>query len=196
VMLDTARLFAENSDVSEVLSRFELAGDGFYLATVHRAATSDDAGALASVIAAFGSLDRPVVWPVHPRTHKNLKTFGLDRAVLDAPNVRVIDPLGYGDAIALLRSAAGLLTDSGGMQKEAYFFGVPCVTLREETEWTETVEMGWNVLVGTDRSRISEAVATMSRPALRPELYGDGYAAEAVVKILEGRFGGAPITGR
>ncbi|MDZ4177864.1 MAG: UDP-N-acetylglucosamine 2-epimerase (non-hydrolyzing) [Coriobacteriia bacterium] len=196
VMLDTARLFAEETDASEALSRFGLAEDGFYLATVHRAATSDDAESLASVIAAFDALDHPVVWALHPRTRKNLEAFGLDRAVADAPNVRAIDPLGYGDTIALLRSSAGLLTDSGGMQKEAYFFGVPCVTLREETEWTETVETGWNVLVGTDRTRIVGAVAAMSRPSARPELYGDGYAAQAVVKILESRFGGPSITGR
>jgi UDP-N-acetylglucosamine 2-epimerase len=126
---------------------------------------------------------------VHPRTSKNLALHGLSELVAAATQVSMVPPLSYQDTIALLRSSAGLLTDSGGMQKEAYFFGVPCVTLRDETEWTETVELGWNTLAGTDEERIVEAVGEMRRPAERPDVYGDGHAAEAIVAALERRFG-------
>ena len=126
-----------------------------------------------------------MLWPVHPRTRRNLAAFGLDATVAAAPGIVDIEPVGYSEMMALLRASAGLLTDSGGMQKEAYFFGVPCVTLRDSTEWVETVEAGWNVLVGTDEQRIAEAVAEMSTPDERPVLYGEGHAAEAVVRVLE-----------
>ena len=185
VMLDAARLFSERVVPAEAAARSGLAEGGFYLATVHRAATSDDEEALGSVVRAFGSLDRPVLWPVHPRTRRNLAAFGLDATVAAAPGIVDIEPVGYSEMMALLRASAGLLTDSGGMQKEAYFFGVPCVTLRDSTEWVETVEAGWNVLVGTDEQRIAEAVAEMSTPDERPVLYGEGHAAEAVVRVLE-----------
>ncbi|MRS11730.1 MAG: UDP-N-acetylglucosamine 2-epimerase (non-hydrolyzing) [Actinobacteria bacterium] len=186
VMLDTAREFAERTDVGEVLSAHGLHEGGYYLATVHRAATSDDPVRLGNVVEAFGSLDRPVLWPVHPRTAGNLHEFGLEGRM--GGNVRAIEPQPYGEMIALLRGAEALLTDSGGMQKEAYFFGVPCVTLRDETEWVETVEMGWNRLAGTEPGRIREAVAAVSRPAERPEVYGDGHAAEKVAEAV-GRLG-------
>ena len=98
--------------------------------------------------------------------------------------MRIIEPLGYLQTMALLRSAITLLTDSGGMQKEAYFFGIPCVTLRDETEWVETVELGWNTLVGTDPDRIAQAATAAARPATRPAVYGDGHAAERMVELI------------
>jgi UDP-N-acetylglucosamine 2-epimerase len=188
VMLDAARFFAEHIDSAEVLSRFGLRRGEYYLATVHRAATSDSAERLGAVVRAFSRLDLPVLWAVHPRTRKNLAAHGLEGAVEAAASVRAVTPLAYMDTVALLKNAAGLLTDSGGMQKEAYFFGVPCVTLREETEWTETVELGWNRLAGQDEDRIVEAVGMMTRPDGRPDVYGDGRAAEAIVQALERRY--------
>lgn len=188
VMLDTARLFAESGEAHDVLARFGLSSGDYYLATVHRAATSDNAERLASVIRSFARLDRPVLMAVHPRTRKNLEVFGLADLVAASPNLRTTTPLAYQDTMALLSSSAGLLTDSGGMQKEAYFLGVPCVTLREETEWTETVELGWNTLAGTDEERIVEAVNALHRPETRPAVYGDGHAAEAITSALERRF--------
>lgn len=188
VMLDTARFFSEGSDGTEALARFGVEAGGYYLATVHRAGTSDSRSRLQSVIRAFSRLGRPVVWALHPRTRKNIETFGLDAALAAAPNVRVVPPVSYSDSVALLKNAAALLTDSGGMQKEAYFFGVPCVTLRDETEWIETVELGWNRLAGTDEATIVEAVEGISVPTSRPDVYGDGRAAEAIVSALEARF--------
>lgn len=187
VMLDTARYFAEHVDPAPVLDALGLVAEGYYLATVHRQATADDPSALARIVTAFGRLDAPVVWPVHPRTKKNLKRFGLADVVASHGNIRVIEPVSYLQANALLRRGRALLTDSGGMQKEAYFFGIPCVTLRDETEWVETVELGWNVLAGTDPERIV-AAASRSRVAMeRPPVYGDGHAAERCVKALEER---------
>jgi UDP-GlcNAc3NAcA epimerase len=185
VMLDTARFFSERSTGDEVLARFGVSRGGYYLATVHRAATSDDAEKLGAVVRALARLGRPVVWAVHPRTAKNLASFGLDTAVEQAENVQATPPLSYLDTVALLRDAAGLFTDSGGMQKEAYFFRVPCVTLREETEWVETVDLGWNRLVGTDEDGIVAAASDLSHPSRHPEIYGDGHAAEAIARAIE-----------
>jgi UDP-N-acetylglucosamine 2-epimerase len=151
---------------------------GYYLATVHRAENTDDPARLAAILDGLGRLPRPVLWPVHPRTRKVL-----DQAAVPS-NVRVVEPFGYLDSLAAQRSAAAVVTDSGGVQKEAYILGVPCVTLRDETEWVETVEAGWNRLAGADASKISRMVET-SPPVERPSLYGDGHAAERIVALLE-----------
>lgn len=188
VMLDTARFFAERADAAPVLAAHGVEPDGYYLATVHRAATSDSAEALESVMRAFGRLGKPVIWAIHPRTRKNLGDFGLDGLLGELTNLRAVDPIPYVETVGLLRNAAALLTDSGGMQKEAYFFGIPCVTLREETEWVETVALGWNTLVGTDGDAIVEAATRGFIPAERPDVYGDGHAAEKIVTALEERF--------
>jgi UDP-N-acetylglucosamine 2-epimerase len=151
---------------------------GYYLATVHRAENTDAPGRLDAILSAFGRLPLPVVWPLHPRTR---------RALADRPvpgNVRMTEPFGYLDSLAAQRSAAAVLTDSGGVQKEAYILGVPCVTLRDETEWVETVEAGWNRLAGADPGKIVP-MAQASPPTERPPLYGDGQAAERIVRLLE-----------
>lgn len=184
VMLDAARHFSERCD-PRVTERFGLRPGKYLLATVHRASNSDDRAALGRIIEAFGRLETPVLWAVHPRTRKSIETFGLVEALAAAKNVRAVPPISYIDMIGLLAGAAGLLTDSGGMQKEAYFLGVPCVTLREETEWVETVELGWNRLVGTETASIVSAAASLGRPSERPEVYGDGRAAEAIVHAIE-----------
>jgi UDP-GlcNAc3NAcA epimerase len=187
-MLDTARFFAERRDPAAVLDRHGVTEGRYFLATLHRAANSDDPARLGSVIAAFGRLDSPVIWPIHPRTRANVAQFGLGAALEAAKNIRAIEPLPYMDTIALLSRASGLLTDSGGMQKEAYFFSVPCVTLREETEWVETVVLGWNTLSGTNEEAIvsaAEAAVSGARPAAHPDVYGDGHAALRIVEALE-----------
>lgn len=188
VMLDAARLYAEMPDASEVLARFGIEPGRYCLATVHRAGNTDDPERLASILEAFARLSLPVVFPCHPRTLKSIERSGL-RDRLTGTSVMLTDPVSYGTLMALLGSAACVLTDSGGMQKEAYFFGVPCVTLRENTEWIETVEAGWNTLVGADPEAIVAAVECRDRPAERPAFYGDGHAAERVVGALEQRFG-------
>jgi len=147
---------------------------------VHRSENTDDASRLAGIIGAFNAVDEPVIFPVHPRARKMITAAGCRVA----PHVRLIEPVGYVDMIALARSARLVLTDSGGLQKEAYWVGAPCVTLREETEWVETVSNGWNRLVGADQQTIVDAVRSFTPPPSRPALYGDGEAAARCVDLL------------
>jgi UDP-N-acetylglucosamine 2-epimerase len=170
---------------SQVLDRLSLPPKAYDVVTVHRAGTTDVRERLAGILQALARLDRPVVFPCHPRTKKMIEQFGL-APLLSASRVRVIEPLGYLDMLRLESGAAVILTDSGGMQKEAYWLGVPCVTLRDETEWVETVEAGWNRLAGTDPSAIV-AAARAALDAGLPEpgqLYGDGNTAERILAIL------------
>jgi UDP-N-acetylglucosamine 2-epimerase len=182
VMIDAMELHRERAQArSGVLARFAVEPRRYYAATVHRAENTDDPTRLRAIFEALGRLDRPVLLPLHPRTRKRADELAL--AVAD--NVRLLEPLGYLDMIAVLAAARCLLTDSGGMQKEAYYLGVPCVTMRDETEWVETVEAGWNVLVGADRDRIVRGVEAQTGPRPpRPPLYGDGRTAQRVVEIL------------
>jgi UDP-N-acetylglucosamine 2-epimerase len=188
VMLDTARFFAESADPAETLERFGVSAGEYFFATVHRAGNSDNPARLEAIVRAFTRLDHPVIWAVHPRTQSNLNTFGLNEMVEQAENIQAVPPVSYMETVALLGESAGLLTDSGGMQKEAYFFGVPCVTLREETEWVETVELGWNALVGSNEEKIVAAAQAVDRPRERPDVYGDGRASEAIVRAIEEEF--------
>jgi UDP-N-acetylglucosamine 2-epimerase len=143
---------------SDVLSRLQLTSGGYLLATVHRPQNTDDPAALSAILTAFGELEETVVFPAHPRTRTALARFEVPMP----SNVRLIDAVGYLDMLVLEKHARLILTDSGGVQKEAYFFAVPCVTLRDETEWVETVEAGWNLLVGADAARIVAAVRQLA----------------------------------
>lgn len=150
----------------------------YYLATVHRAENVDDPERLDAIMTALDSLDAPVLLPIHPRTRKALAS----RLESLRGSLRVIDPVGYLEMLELVRSAQAILTDSGGVQKEAYMMGVPCITLRNETEWTETVDAGWNTLVGADLDRIVSAAHNLRPPAERPGFYGDGHASERIAR--------------
>ena len=166
---------------SRVLKRLGVSPGAYYLATIHRAANTDDAARLADILVGLRRLGAPVVFPVHPRTRKAAEAASL--AMGDG--MLAVDPVGYGDMLVLQKNARCVLTDSGGVQKEAYLLAVPCVTLREETEWPETLKDGWNILAGTDPKRIVSA-ATRPAPKGRPApCFGDGRAAERIVKALE-----------
>jgi UDP-N-acetylglucosamine 2-epimerase len=183
IMADALRLHGERAaQRANIAARFGLGSRGYYLATLHRAENTDAPEALRNVFRAFDALDRPVVLPLHPRTVRRMESFGI-RA---GDNVNLLPPVGYLDMLCLLREATCVLTDSGGVQKEAYYLATPCVTLRAETEWVETVEAGWNVLAGTDPDRIVQTVRRLrvDGPAQRPVLYGDGRTAERIVRIL------------
>jgi UDP-GlcNAc3NAcA epimerase len=171
------------AEESDVLERFQLEEQGYLLATVHRAANTNDGARLCAILNALSSVSSPVIFPLHPRARHRIDELGLGAEI--GGNLRIVDPLGYLDTIRLASSARVVATDSGGLQKEAYWLGVPCVTLREETEWIETVENGWNTLVGADRDAIAAAILSATRPALRPILYGDGKAAERIAGIIE-----------
>jgi UDP-GlcNAc3NAcA epimerase len=184
VMVDVARMLAPRArERTSVLEACDVEPGGFLLATAHRAGNVDDQGRLERLVELLRALPDPVVLPLHPRTRLRLDAAGLLGELEGDPGVRLVAPLGYLDFTALLLHARAVLTDSGGVQKEAYLAGVPCVTLRDRTEWTETVQAGWNVLVGLDADA---ALAALERepPEQRPPLYGDGRAGERVVQAL------------
>ncbi|MBL8056227.1 MAG: UDP-N-acetylglucosamine 2-epimerase (non-hydrolyzing) [Anaerolineales bacterium] len=166
---------------SDILARLGLTAQGYALATVHRAANTDDPARLANIVAALNRAPEPVIFPVHPRTRQALGRLG----AAFAEHVRLIEPVGYFDMMVLEEHARLIATDSGGVQREAYFFGVPCLTLRDETEWTETVTAGWNVLAGNDPAHIAALWISHRPPAERPPIFGDGTAAQQIVRHLE-----------
>ncbi len=167
----------------EILDRLGLQPGKYGLATIHRAETTDSPEKLRAVFIALGRIGIPVVAPIHPRTKKALEAAGLTESLGQA---RLIPPVSYHEMLVLERHARLILTDSGGIQKEASMLHVPCITLRNETEWVETVDAGWNCLVGLDPEAIA-AAAHASLASIRSEpgmLYGDGHAAEAILEIV------------
>jgi UDP-N-acetylglucosamine 2-epimerase len=184
VMLDVLNWTRERADAkpSGILGRLGLREKHYLLATVHRSENTDDPGRLSGILAALDAVGETVVFPVHPRTRKVIESNG---GGARQPNVRLIEPLGYFDMVSLSRSARLILTDSGGLQKEAYWLGVPCITLRDETEWVETVTTGWNTLAGSKTDRILHAVRSIAPPAFRAPLYGEGCVAVKCVDLLD-----------
>jgi UDP-GlcNAc3NAcA epimerase len=177
VMADVSLAFREiAAERSGIVAELGLEPGAYLAVTAHRAGNVDDPARLERLVALLEALPQPVVFPVHPRTRARLEAAGL-LGRLDG--LTLAPPLGYLDFLELARHARAILTDSGGVQKEAYLLGVPCVTLRDTTEWVETVDAGWNVLVDLDREA---ALAALQRtpPPERPELYGGGRAAERV----------------
>ena len=160
----------------------ELTSTPYDLLTLHRAENVDDRDRLAAIVAGFASAPHTVVFPIHPRTRVRLREFDLALP----PNVRAIEPLGYLEMVALESSARTIFTDSGGVQREAYFAGVPCVTLRDTTEWINTVDASWNRLTGASTAKIAAALRDApAPPASHPPLFGNGDAAEKIVAALE-----------
>ncbi|GAK11812.1 LOW QUALITY PROTEIN: UDP-N-acetylglucosamine 2-epimerase [Geomicrobium sp. JCM 19039] len=185
IMYDAVLYYKDDAAKSDVLALQKLNAGKYYLATVHRAENTDDPKRLAAILDAFETLDEPVLFPLHPRTRKKIDSTGL-RACEQRKNMIAIHPLSYFDLLQAAASAKGILTDSGGLQKEAFMLKVPCVTLREETEWKETVKAKWNTLVTPDsQTKISEAVSRLQKPAKHPSLYGDGNAAEQMMKHIK-----------
>jgi UDP-N-acetylglucosamine 2-epimerase len=184
VMVDVALLFQPRAKADEApLRAAGVSAGAFVLATAHRAGNVDDPDRLRLLVDLLLAVDGPVVVPLHPRTQARLAQAGWLGELEAAPDVRLLPPLGYLAFTALLCHARAVLTDSGGVQKEAYLAGVPCVTMRDSTEWVETVEVGWNVLVDLDAAA-ARAALDRTPPPERPELYGDGRAGERVVAAL------------
>ncbi len=166
---------------SAILSKLGLEPGTYGLVTVHRAANTDDPARLSSIANALSRVGETVVFPVHPRTRGALQKADIQFA----ENVRVIEPVGYFDMMVLEENARIIATDSGGVQREAYFLGKPCLTLRDETEWTETVHVGWNKLVGVQMESILDAWMNFVPPAEQPPIFGDGAAGEKISSILD-----------
>ena len=189
IMFDAALHFGREAraSIDSALER-HFSGGNFVLATIHRQENTDDPNRLERIVAALVRLSRdiPVLLPLHPRTRGRIEAMGLSQ-FFDAPGLSIVPPLGYFDMLALEQESALILTDSGGVQKEAYFFKVPCVTLRDQTEWGELVRLGWNRLVDV----LNDDIAAVAKQALgsrgsEAELpYGEGDTAERIVKILD-----------
>jgi UDP-N-acetylglucosamine 2-epimerase (non-hydrolysing)/UDP-GlcNAc3NAcA epimerase len=186
VMADVALAMAPRArERSDALAREGVEPHGYLLVTAHRAGNVDDPDRLERLVELLLSLPDPAVFPVHPRTRARLEAAGQLGRLTAHAGLHLTPPLGYLDFLALAADARAILTDSGGLQKEAYLLGVPCVTLRDRTEWVETVDAGWNVLVDLDRGA---ALTALERPAPageRAELYGGGRAAERICDVLD-----------
>jgi UDP-N-acetylglucosamine 2-epimerase len=177
VMADATRLFAPMArERSQILGRLGLEPGGYAVATVHREANVTQPERLRRIVDGLLRLDGRLVFPAHPRTRAAIEQLGLELPLLE--------PLGYLDFAALASQARVVLTDSGGLQKEAYWYRVPCVTMRANTEWVDTVATGANILVDDDPAAIAAAAAAARFPDRAPELYGDGHAAERVAAAL------------
>ncbi|MEM1953249.1 MAG: UDP-N-acetylglucosamine 2-epimerase (non-hydrolyzing) [Candidatus Caldarchaeum sp.] len=170
---------------SRILETLGLTPRQYLLATVHRPYNTDNPENLRSIASAFVECGETVIFPVHPRTRVRMVETGVIELLRGAPQVRLIEPVGYLDMLMLEQDARIILTDSGGIQKEAYLLGVPCVTLRSETEWIETVKAGWSIIAGADRNKILEAITNCKKSSLRqPALFGNGNASLPIVNHL------------
>jgi UDP-N-acetylglucosamine 2-epimerase len=188
-MVDALITFIEIAEnTSTILQALDIQASPYYLATVHRPYNTDDPQHLTQIISALQMLDHKVVFPVHPRTRQKLDRLSGSSAISSGGNLVFMDPVGYLDMLVLEKNARKILTDSGGIQKEAFILGVPCITLRPETEWVETVVAGWNTVVGTDKDLIVRA-ALKKKPTASPEvLFGNGDAAKNIIDIIKQDF--------
>lgn len=184
VMFDAALMFREAALARPGAAAFGLEPGGYELVTVHRAAATDTPAALRALVEVLAAVPGPAVFPVHPRTRAKLEAAGLWDAASALPNIRLVPPVGYLDFTALLVTARAVVTDSGGVQKEAFFHRVPCVTLRDTTEWVETVDAGVNTLTGMDAGRVRDALAAARFPDDPPQLYGDGDASSRIAALV------------
>lgn len=166
---------------SQVLAEHQLEAKNYHLITIHRAENTDDLQNMKNILEAFSQIEETKVWPIHPRTKNKLLSYGLQLDKI--PNLKVIEPVGYLDMLTLEANAKKIITDSGGVQKEAYFMNVPCVTVREQTEWVETLEGDANILTGTDTSKILQAVQKQVKPDYK-KVFGDGKASEKIVQLI------------
>jgi UDP-GlcNAc3NAcA epimerase len=183
VMLDaTLSNTAIALERSTALERLDLRPGQYVLATVHRAVNTDVTENLQQILEAFSASTETVVFPIHPRTCAAIQRL----QIASGSNVKLINPVGYLDMLLLEKHARLIATDSGGVQREAYFLGVPSLTLREQTEWKEIVEAGWSVLVGSNADRILKHWTTFSPRAERPPIFGDGHASQRIAAVIDG----------
>jgi UDP-GlcNAc3NAcA epimerase len=182
VMADAVYLFTEIAEKkSNILEILTLQPKKYCLATTHRSGNVDKKNHLIEIIEGLRGIDLPIVLPLHPRTKKMLDKFDLEFS----ENVQLIEPIGYLDMLILEKNADCILTDSGGIQKEAYLFGVRCITMRNETEWIETVDSGWNYLAGANRVKILKSFYDFNPKNARPQIYGNGDASDKIVQLIK-----------
>ena len=186
IMLDASRIYGKEKINNRLFKKYNLKYKEFCLATIHRKENSDNKSKLESILIALGKLGLQVYLPLHPRTRKKIKEYSLEYLL---EKINVIDPLGYIDMLFMEKNASLVITDSGGVQKEAFFQSTPCVTIREETEWIELVETGWNRLANP--GDIDDMLFNFAKQlnfnsrSLKPNFYGDGHSAEKIVEFLQ-----------
>ena len=186
VMADIRRkVISRKSEVGRILKTYNLKPKTYLLATVHRQENTDNRDNLGNIINAFTKIKETIVFPVHPRTLKFLKGYGLDKIIAKFPHIKMIEPMGFFEMIILEQNARLILTDSGGVQKEAYLDRIPCITLRKETEWIETVASGWNKLAGTNMNKIVSLVKKFHKPYSHPNFLGDKKTYLKIAKIIK-----------
>lgn len=182
VMYDAVLMFKEISKSKEYLLKdLNILPNKYILTTIHRAENTNDINRLKNIIEALNESNEMVILPLHPRTKKFVSDYGLTFN----ENIKVIEPIGYLEMLMLESNAKKIVTDSGGVQKEAYFMGKPCITMRDETEWVETVEVGWNIIVGTDKYAIIDAINNFNPKSKQELIFGDGRASEKIVELLK-----------
>ena len=177
VMFDAVEHYGKQE--TDILQELDIDPKEYYFLTIHRPSNTDNKENLQNILSALE--DQNIIFPAHPRTVASIKKHGLKLP----ESIRMIKPVHYLDSLTLIKNAKKVITDSGGMQKEAYFLGTPCITLREETEWVETVDDGWNILTGANPEKIKEAIENFKPSGNRELSYGDGKASEKIVGILE-----------
>lgn len=171
-----------------LLQEYNLKPNKYILATIHRASNTEDKETLTRIISTLCGLNDIFVVPLHPRTKKYIEKYNLLQIIEQAKNVIILPPQGYIENLTLMFYAKKILTDSGGMQKEAYYLKKPCITLRQETEWTETVDSGWNTLVGSEPEKIKIAVENNSVPKRSPKFFGDGNSSQKIAQAIFNYF--------
>jgi len=181
VMYDGILHFSKMAnEKSAILHELGLTDNSYLLCTIHRAENTNNIERLQGIVNGLNDAEEQVVLPLHPRTQKYLKDYGIELG----EHIRVIEPVGYLDMVRLETGAKKIVTDSGGVQKEAFFLAKPCITMRDETEWVETVENGWNVIVGADAKKITHAIKTFDPQIERKQYFGDGTAARQMVELI------------
>jgi len=190
VMYDSVLFYSDKAENRlDILKELEVKPQKYGLVTIHRAENTDNSKRLSNILEALGvvSKDLLIIWPMHPRNKKFVNQLNFS---IDDNRFKVIDPVGYLDFLLLEKNAKMIFTDSGGIQKEAYFFQIPCITLRNETEWVETIESGFNVLTGSNRAKIIDAYyhGMEQEPFIKKRLFGDGHASDKIVEVLHKYF--------
>ncbi|MBU3074263.1 non-hydrolyzing UDP-N-acetylglucosamine 2-epimerase [Clostridium estertheticum] len=181
VMYDATLNFSKLSkEKSKIMKELNLKQEEFILATIHRAENTNDINRLRNIIEALNESGQQVILPLHPRTKKYMDDYNLSFN----KNIKIIDPVGYLDMISLEMHGRKIITDSGGVQKEAFFMNKPCITMRDETEWVETVQNGWNIVVGTNKAKILDGIINFTPSKVQQNIFGDGHAAEKILEII------------
>ncbi|MBO1511765.1 non-hydrolyzing UDP-N-acetylglucosamine 2-epimerase [Metabacillus bambusae] len=188
VMYDAVKYNIKIAEKNYSLAKFNVEKGNYILATIHRAENTDDKSRLEAIFKSLNLLADPIILPLHPRTEKLLKENGLYHLIEESTNIKIISPVSYLEMLLLEQNAKAIITDSGGVQKEAYFAKVPCFTLRDQTEWVETVEVGWNLLVNPIEHDLAHLITSFKEPSYVENLYGDGNASLKIVEHINHFF--------